>query len=136
MSLPRGVSFFFHDQALPACEERRRLIAERLVHEDYPSFARALTRTVRGVLGAGRPRLDRLTQPTLLVWGREDRLVGLASSRRLLREVRHARLAVLERCGHVPMLEQPERFNACMGDFLRAVEAAPLRAARRVSGGA
>ena len=58
------------------------------------------------------------------------RLVALSGSRRVMRAVPHARLAVLDRCGHLPMLEQSEAFNRAVAEVLRAVEAAPLPGAR------
>jgi len=136
MTLPWAFDRSVYDPSLPACAERRRILTELLMHEEYPSFARAVTRSLLGSLAAGRQPLGGLTQPTLLVWGRHDRMVALAGSRRLMREVPHARLAVLERCGHLPMLEQPQQFNRVVTDFLRAVDAAPLPAARQASGAA
>ncbi len=102
----------------------------------HPGFARAITRSLVGSIAAGRQPLAQLTQPTLLVWGRNDRLVALSGSRRVLRALPHARLAVLERCGHLPMLEQPQQFNRVVADFLHTVEAAPLTRARRATGAA
>jgi pimeloyl-ACP methyl ester carboxylesterase len=136
LALPWALERCMSDRSLPACGERRRLLQERLTSADYPDFARAVTRSLVGAIAAGRQPLRQLAQPTLLVWGRADRLVAFSGSRRLLREVPHARLAVLERCGHLPMLEQPEPFNRAVADFLRAVEAAPLPRARRASGAA
>jgi len=132
LALPRAVDFCFHDPGLPACVARRSLLLERLANEDYPRFARAVGRSLRGALAAGRQPLERLLQPTLLVWGRHDRLVALSASRRLLRAVPHARLAVLEGCGHLPMVEQASRFNQVVADFLRVVEASPLPGAGRL----
>lgn len=125
LTLPRTLDLCFHDRSLPACAERRRLLAERIAHDDYPGFARAVTRTLRSVLAEGRPRLERLHQPTVVVWGREDRMVALSGSRWILRQVPHARLAVLDGCGHLPMVERPEQFNRVLDDFLRVVDAAP-----------
>jgi len=136
VALPWALDRSVYDPSQPACAERRRILAERLAHEDYPGFARAVTRSLLGSIAAGQQPLHRLEHPTLLVWGREDRMIALSGSRRLLREVKHARLAVIDRCGHLPMLEQPERFNAALADFLRAVDAAPLSAARRANGAA
>jgi len=136
IALPWALARGVHDPSLPACEERRRILVERLVAEDYPGFARAITRSLVGSIAAGHQPLAQLTQPTLLVWGRNDRLVGLSGSRRVLRALPHARLAVLERCGHLPMLEQPQQFNRVVADFLRTVEAAPLTRARRATGAA
>src|SRR5439155_859657 len=125
IALPWALARGVHDPSLPACEERRRILVERLVAEDYPGFARAITRSLVGSIAAGHQPLAQLTQPTLLVWGRNDRLVGLSGSRRVLRALPHARLAVLERCGHLPMLEQPQQFNRVVADFLRPVEDVP-----------
>lgn len=136
VALPWALDRSVYDPSQPACEERRRILAERLAHEDYPSFARAVNRSLLGSIAAGRQPLRRLTQPTLLVWGRHDRLVALSGSRRLLREVPHAQLAVLESCGHLPMLEQAQRFNRVVAEFLLAVAAAPLPGARQASGAA
>jgi pimeloyl-ACP methyl ester carboxylesterase len=136
VALPWALTRCVHDPSSPVWEERRRILFERLVAEDYPGFARAITRSLVGSIAAGRQPLAHLTQPTLLVWGRNDRLVSLSGSRRVLRALPHARLAVLERCGHLPMLEQPQQFNRAVADFLRTVEAAPLTRARRATGAA
>jgi len=129
VALPWALERCVYDRTLPACEVRRRILAERLAHEDYPSFARAVARSLHGSIAATQA-VQRITHPTLLVWGRNDRLVALAQSRRLARAMPHARLAVLDRCGHLPMVERPAEFNRLLADFFRAVEAAPLRGAR------
>ena len=46
-----------------------------------------------------------IAAPTLLLWGREDRVARLAFGERLARDLPHARLVVLPRCGHIPMWE-------------------------------
>ncbi len=133
VALPRALERCFYDPTSAACAERRRLLAERLAHEDFPQFARAVARSLAGALAAGRQELHHLHQPTLLVWGREDRLVAFSGSRRIVKEVPHTRLVVFERCGHLPMLEQPRRFNEVVEEFLRAVAGAPLPGARQAS---
>jgi pimeloyl-ACP methyl ester carboxylesterase len=135
ITLPRTLARCFYDPSSPAHAVRRRLLAERLAHPDFPDFARAVARSLAGALAAGRQPLHRLRQPTLLVWGRDDQLVALSGSRRIMREVAHARLAVFERCGHLPMLEHAERFNRLVADFLDAVDGAGRPSAHRASGG-
>lgn len=49
----------------------------------------------------------RLTMPTLVVWGTEDRLVTVRKAPRLARLLPHARLLVLPRTGHVAQMERP-----------------------------
>jgi pimeloyl-ACP methyl ester carboxylesterase len=116
----------FHDRTRIGHVTRRRILEERLVAPDFHAFARAVARSLGGVLTAEAQPLERVTQPVLVVWGREDRLVPLKRSERLLRRLPHARLHVLERCGHLPMLEQPAAFNRAVDGFLRAALAAPF----------
>ena len=59
-----------------------------------------------------------ITHPTLLLWGREDRVARLAFGERLARELPHARLVVLPRCGHIPMWECTGETAAALTDFL------------------
>lgn len=51
--------------------------------------------------------LHRIDKPTLLVWGRQDRIVPLACATPWLNEVASAKLAVIEDCGHAIHNEKP-----------------------------
>jgi pimeloyl-ACP methyl ester carboxylesterase len=62
--------------------------------------------------------LPRVTNATLIVWGREDRIVPVACGEQYQRLLPNATLTVLERCGHLPPLEQPEAFTRLVLDFL------------------
>lgn len=117
--LTRAVQQSFHDRSRIGHVTRRRILEERLAADDFPAFARAVAKSLGGVLTAEPQPLDRVTQPVLLLWGREDRLVPVRRGDRLLRRLPHARLHVIERCGHLPMLEQPAAFNRAMRGFLR-----------------
>jgi pimeloyl-ACP methyl ester carboxylesterase len=62
--------------------------------------------------------LGRLRVPTLIVWGREDRIVPLECAQMYRGAIAGARLAVIDRCGHFPHLERPDEFNRVLSDFL------------------
>lgn len=49
----------------------------------------------------------RLTMPTLVVWGTEDKLVTVRKAPRTASLLPHARLLVLPRTGHVAQMERP-----------------------------
>jgi len=67
--------------------------------------------------------LDRLTMPTLFVWGTFDEsTVGLAGQK-LVSEVRGARNHVFDGVAHMVNLERPDEFNRLVGDFLDEVDA-------------
>ncbi len=62
--------------------------------------------------------LPRVRAETLLLWGGMDTLVPLRTGRVLALKLPRARLEVIERAAHTPMLEEPERFRALLGSFL------------------
>jgi pimeloyl-ACP methyl ester carboxylesterase len=62
--------------------------------------------------------LPRVSNPALLVWGREDRIVPVACGEQYRRLLPNATLSVLERCGHLPPIEQPDAYARLVGDFL------------------
>ncbi|HEY0778144.1 MAG TPA: alpha/beta hydrolase [Gemmatirosa sp.] len=70
------------------------------------------------------PHLGRLACPVLVAHGREDP-IPLASSEALVAAVPGARLAVLDRCGHVPYVEQPVALFAAVLPFLGEVAGRP-----------
>jgi len=69
----------------------------------------------------GHPLCERLHQiacPTLIVWGRNDRIIPVRDATRLKEYIPHARKVVWPRTGHVGMLERPDAFNALLEEFL------------------
>jgi 2-hydroxy-6-oxonona-2,4-dienedioate hydrolase len=63
-----------------------------------------------------------ITAETLLIWGRLDGIVPLQHAEMLRTRLQHARLCVIDRCGHLPMVEKPETFHRLLYDFLLGVE--------------
>jgi 2-hydroxy-6-oxonona-2,4-dienedioate hydrolase len=56
--------------------------------------------------------------PLLLIHGRDDRVVGLEHSLKLLGATANSRLVVFNRCGHWAQLEHPDEFNRLVTDFV------------------
>ena len=81
-----------------------------------PHAEDAFTASLRGLVGSYLERgssslwrqAARVTAPTLLVWGSQDRLVDVAIAPRAAATFRDSRLLVLPGVGHVAQLEQPE----------------------------
>lgn len=78
-----------------------------------------LLRTIRGTTGHGvRARLADVAAPTLVVSGREDKIVcprEAAAAAELLPQGHHLCLA---RCGHAPQMEEPGYVNRLVVHFL------------------
>jgi len=70
-------------------------------------------------------RLREIATPTELVWGASDRLVPLAYAERLRAALSAARLTQVERCGHVPQVECPERLTPLLVERLAAAPPEP-----------
>jgi pimeloyl-ACP methyl ester carboxylesterase len=62
--------------------------------------------------------LARVTVPALVVWCREDRITPLSWGDDYAKALPRGKLAVLDRCGHFPNLEQPAAFNRAVIGFL------------------
>ncbi|HEX4436880.1 MAG TPA: alpha/beta hydrolase [Solirubrobacteraceae bacterium] len=63
-------------------------------------------------------RLPLIKCPSLVVWGTKDRLITVRDADRFAELIPGARKVVYEDTGHMAMLEQPERFNPLLREFL------------------
>lgn len=57
--------------------------------------------------------------PTLLLWGRRDRLVPPEGARELLKAIPNSSLRLIPRAGHAPMLDAPAALTNELLTFLR-----------------
>jgi 3-oxoadipate enol-lactonase len=67
-------------------------------------------------------QLKKMTLPALIILGDEDE-GGLEGSLFLKRNIPRAGLEIYPRSGHAVNLEEPERFNRSVLDFITAVDA-------------
>jgi pimeloyl-ACP methyl ester carboxylesterase len=65
-----------------------------------------------------RPSLGAIACPTLILFGRQDGIVTLAHQEEMRHGIPGARLEILDDCGHLMTLEQPDRVNALLGEWL------------------
>jgi pimeloyl-ACP methyl ester carboxylesterase len=64
-----------------------------------------------------KKRIHRVRVPTLLVWGKEDRLVPLVYADEFTRRLPGARLETVSDAGHAPHLEHPDAVAQLVRDF-------------------
>jgi pimeloyl-ACP methyl ester carboxylesterase len=67
-----------------------------------------------------KKRIHRVSAPTLVIWGKEDRLVPPVYAEEFGRRIAGARVQVVDAAGHAPQLEQPEKVARMVADFLEA----------------
>jgi len=59
-----------------------------------------------------------ITTPSLLVFGQNDPAITIANSDRLVTLPEHIHHIIFDQSGHFPMLDQANKFNRLMNDFL------------------
>jgi len=117
----------FYDPALvtPAwVESVRRILVTRAYALRLLHVARSAKR------GNLEERLGAIRVPTLLVWGKDDRITPVEVAERFRALIPSAELITIANCGHAPMLEQPLMFNAIVEDWLIDSRARRDRSAR------
>jgi pimeloyl-ACP methyl ester carboxylesterase len=118
----------FADPSRVAPERLAEAVAEVRERDHLPYASDAFLRTLRGLLktfvdvGPNRPwkLAERVTCPTLVVYGRKDPLVDPRSAHRVTRHFRDAHVVVLPDSGHVAQMEHPEFVAAAWERFLLA----------------
>jgi pimeloyl-ACP methyl ester carboxylesterase len=63
-------------------------------------------------------RLEEVELPTLIVWGRNDRIVSPGDALGYGQRLHNSSTVIFDRTGHVPMAERPVRFNRVLDAFL------------------
>jgi 3-oxoadipate enol-lactonase len=84
------------------------------VHRD--SYLKTIEASVAQDLAAP---LEKIAVPTLVITSTHDSLYPLAVGEDMARRIPHARLAVIERAGHLSNLERPDEFNRIVLEFVR-----------------
>ncbi len=112
--LDANIERAFHDPSVLTYEQMQ---AMRYVTELPGSRAAALAISREVRLGQQDDRYGELDVPTLVIWGRQDRILNPWWARRLGRDL-GADVELLDDCGHFPMLEQPEHFAALVEGFV------------------
>jgi pimeloyl-ACP methyl ester carboxylesterase len=63
-------------------------------------------------------RIHRVAAPTLIVWGKADRIIVPAYAQEFAGRIAGARVELIDKAGHLPHLEQPETVTKAVRGFL------------------
>ena len=132
MTTPELVPYLFHDQSSVAAQ-RMMGVSALLSNKDdrteeQVEFLIGLARGFRTVAKFLFPipenglekRLPRITTPTLVLWGAQDRLVEPSYGRIFAERIPGARLEMIDEAGHLLLLERPDQVAAAVTRFLAA----------------
>lgn len=114
---------FAYDQKLVGDDlVRMRFEASRRagVHEAYASMFPAPRQRWVEAMAHSEEAVRGIRQPTLLVHGRDDQVIPLATSETLLRWIDDSQLHIFGRCGHWTQIEHAAAFCQLVSNFLKA----------------
>ena len=113
-------------QLLPMLVAEAHLANGALIEEVMAMAGRvgrdAFVRQQTAIMGRpdSRPALARVTCPTLVLCGRQDQITPPDAHMEMAAGIRDARLIVVEDCGHLSPLEQPEAVTAALTEWLES----------------
>ena len=113
-------------QAMPFCysqefiEKNPDVIEERVAKQlEYPTPGHGAMRQAGAIMGHDTYELlPKITLPTLVIAGDNDRLIPVENSRILASRIPEAELAILKGAGHEFFIEDAEKANEAILDFL------------------
>ncbi len=91
----------YHDMLLR--EGNRRAILELFQHPMKPDAT----------------RIKNITQPTLIIWGKEDQLISYRNASLFKQDIRNSRMIILDKVGHIPMEETPVEVAKAILNFIK-----------------
>ena len=116
----RGFRAYFRDEFFrPGAEIPYERIEQHYDFFNGPSARESAYAVLRAALDT-RPivaRLTRITTPTLVLWGRDDRIFPVVNAQRLVRAMPDAKLEIMD-AAHVPHEERPREFIQVIKQFL------------------
>ena len=120
-AMRRIMDYFAYSRALvndELAEVRYRASIQPGFQESYGSMFPAPRQRWVDAMVTPAEAIAALPHPTLVVHGREDQVIPLQNSYRLLELIPDAELHVFGHCGHWTQIEHAESFNQLLLDFL------------------
>lgn len=89
------------------------------LHLQCPGWKEALIAfTKSGGYNFLTAKIPDIACPTLVIWGRQDKILGTKDARRFERAIPNSKLVWIADCGHVPHLEKPRSTAAAIAPFV------------------
>jgi pimeloyl-ACP methyl ester carboxylesterase len=122
-SIPKVCREFVREKASEIFYDPKH-VTEDLVEEIFEmlgdrNFLRFLLRIAKSTRDYNvKDELDKIKIPTLIVWGKNDKITPPTVAYEFEEHLENARLVFLDRCGHTPPIERPIQFSEIARDFL------------------
>jgi 2-hydroxy-6-oxonona-2,4-dienedioate hydrolase len=117
--LSRKIGELFYDQSLMREADLDRAFKELSDRGGARAMVKLSRSARRDHLGE---RIGEIGAPTLLIWGKQDIVTPPEAAEGFKRLIRKSRLVWFDRCGHAPMIEQPDQFAEALLGFADELE--------------
>lgn len=109
------VAYTFHDPAIATEELVSQVLSITTDNRKCLGVLRVAKSTQRHYVA---DLLPHILAPTLLIWGKDDRITPIHVAQEFADTIPDTKLVVLNDCGHAPMMEKPEEFNMALQQYL------------------
>lgn len=103
----------------------KSLVTDQMVRENYArrlqvafTISKMQEARAKGIATVSEAEARQINAPTLILWGKQDRLLDPSGAEELDHVIPNSRAVLIDKCGHLPMLEQRDRFNQLVREFL------------------
>lgn len=86
--------------------------------QDRSNLLKVLAMAKSAIRHNMRKDLPNFTMPVCLIWGRNDTITPPEVAEEFLEKLPDAELFWIDKCGHAPMMEHPQRFNEILTAWL------------------
>jgi 2-hydroxymuconate-semialdehyde hydrolase len=120
-AMKRMLGIFAYDRTLVTdelAETRWRASIQPGFHESYSSMFPPPRQRWLDALASSEQDISAIPHETLVIHGREDRVVPPSVSMKLASLIDRSQLHIFGRCGHWTQIEQAHRFNQLVSNFL------------------
>jgi abhydrolase domain-containing protein 6 len=83
------------------------------------SFNEKIYNELNTDLTALEGKLNKITAPTLIVWGDSDKVIDVSSVPIFKKNIKGSEAVIIKECGHLPMMEKPQETASIYKDFLK-----------------
>ena len=102
----------------------KALVTEKMVQQYHDMLLRegnraAVLELFQHPMKPDATKIRTITQPTLIIWGKEDQLISYANAALFKQDIRDSRVLVLDKVGHIPMEEAPNQVATAILEFIK-----------------
>ena len=102
----------------------KSLVTEKMVQQYHDMLLRegnrgAVLELFQHPMKADPAKIKLITQPTLIIWGKEDQLISYKNAALFKQDIQNSQVLVLDKVGHIPMEEAPNQVATAILKFIQ-----------------